>query len=97
MSRTKTVWNPKHPLNMIHAQGQRAKAAARNLSNKELDAIISENTKDATALNEVLAWPRHRKIKFLKFCAMNNFADVLEQAKKSNELQPTGDKPNAEK
>lgn len=80
MSRRRTVWDPNHPVNMLHAHGQRTKEGVRKLSNKEIDEFISANMKEPDRLAEILAWPRHRKIQFIKHCSMSSFANTLNKA-----------------
>lgn len=81
MAKKTTLFNPKHPIIMKGEVGQRAKEAARKLSNKELDKVLTENMADPEELAQVLTWPRHKKIDFIKRCAECNFVKDWNAAK----------------
>ena len=87
MSKTCTVWKPTHPKNMAHTCGQRAKEAARKLSNIELDKLLSDNLQNPDELAEVLTWPRSKKLEFIKQCAMGKFITEWNEA---NKIEPVG-------
>lgn len=74
------TWNKRHPHIMINDCGQEAKRRVRGMSNKELDNLLSENVAEIEHLSEILAWPRHKKIKFIMHCAMQNLANQINKS-----------------
>lgn len=84
-SRTQTVRNWQHPKYQQAAAGQRAKAFARNLSNKELDEFLTESVPDEGERKTVLAFSRGNKIRFIKDQTMKKFAETWAAKKKVDE------------
>ena len=75
-----SIKNPNHPVNMRDACGQRAREAARKLSNKALDELLETNIPDADDLAVILTWTRGQKIKFIARCAKDNFVKAWNEA-----------------
>lgn len=80
MGKTIKIKNPNHPVNMRDAHGQRAKEAARKLSNKELDELLETNIPDAEDLKTILGWTRSQKIKFIVRVSKDNFVKTWNEA-----------------
>ena len=81
--RRRTIWKQDHPVNKIHAHGQQTKEAVRKLSNMELDKLMLGIVGGTEGFDEVLDWPRHKKIEFAKTCAMRSFAKGLKEVKEA--------------
>ena len=79
--KTITARNPNHPYNIMHTVGQTAKNDVRKLSNTQLDEWIKTNMAELNDLEDALTWPRHRKIKLIKDCAMVGYVNEYEKAK----------------
>ena len=91
--KTRTHWDPRHPRNRMHKEGQQAKEYARKLSNAELDKLLTDNVEEPL-LTEVLKYPRHKKIQFVKYCAMRSFAEAAEAKAENPVLEEAKVPPN---